>query len=88
LCSFNIGLLGIFIAATQQDNDLVSALLEIDTISWTVMNAQFADALSYRLHIAWQTIGQTKEAGSNQRFALRVTELAFPLAVGIGLFDV
>jgi hypothetical protein len=33
------------------------------------MNAQFADTLSYRLHIAWQTIGQTKDAGSNHGFA-------------------
>jgi hypothetical protein len=52
------------------------------------MNAQFADALSYRLHIAWQTVGQTKDASSNHRFASRVTELPFPLPVGISLFNV
>jgi len=58
-------LLCAFIATTQQDDKLVTALFKIDTISWAMMNTQFTDALANRFYIASQSIGQPENTGGN-----------------------
>jgi len=47
----NIGLLGGLVAAAEQDNDFFPGVLVINAVAGAVMDAQFGDALAYRLNI-------------------------------------
>ncbi|CAH1683899.1 hypothetical protein CHELA17_63730 [Chelatococcus asaccharovorans] len=47
-----------FVPAGQQHNQEVAALLEIDPVSRSLVNPQFADAFTDRLHVAWQAFSQ------------------------------
>jgi hypothetical protein len=84
----DIALLGAFIPATKQNDHLITALLEVNTIPRAMVDAQFADALPHRLYITCKVIGEPKDASSNQCLGTRITDFTLQFSVGISLFNI
>jgi hypothetical protein len=63
---FDVLLLGALVAATEKDNDGVSLLLQVNPVSGTVADSQFADPLPYWLYIAGMPETQPIETRGDQ----------------------
>ena len=55
---FDVFRLGALVAPAKQNNDCVSPFLKIDTVAWTVVDTQFADAFTNRLGVAGVPLSQ------------------------------
>ena len=61
----NVPVLRLLRSAAEQNRDMRSAPDEIDAVARAKMNTQLADAVSYRLSVAWVALGQTRNAPKN-----------------------
>src|SRR5471032_1193327 len=79
-CRPDIHGLAALIAAAQQNQHCTAPLLKIHAVARTIMDAQFADPLSDRRHVAHMSVRKTVEAGGDHRPCPLVLESRSPTA--------
>ena len=85
LCRLDVLRLRAFVPTAQQNNDGVAPLLEINAVSRAMVDAQFADALSYGFRIPRKSKGETVQAGRDQATRPLILEPCSPLPECLGL---
>ncbi|CAH1664007.1 conserved hypothetical protein [Hyphomicrobiales bacterium] len=76
-----------FVPAGQQHYQEVAALLEINPVSRSVVNPQFAYAFTYRLYVARQTFSQAHQSGCDDGSGSFVLEACLPPCKGRRLLE-
>ena len=63
-------------------------LLEINPVTWAVVNAQFTHALTHRLHITRQPMRQSRQSRGDEGPGALVPQARFSFREGLGLLQV
>jgi hypothetical protein len=80
--------LGAFVTTAQQDDDRISALLEIDAVAGAVMDTELADSSSDQLDIAEMALGETIQPREDQASGAPISESHSPFSERFSLFDI
>lgn len=82
---FDVPGLRALVATAEQDDDRVVPLLKIDAIAGAAVDAQFADPVPDRFHIADEAIGEAIQPGRDQAARPLILELGPPRAESLSL---
>lgn len=85
LCFRNIRVLRPFAATCKQQNQQVSLLLQINPITRSVIDAQFADTFANRFHISEVAQRETADADLNASPSLLIAQFTKPVGEDFGL---
>jgi len=79
-CRLDISRLGALVPTAEQNHHGIAPLGKIDAVAGAIMDAQFTDPLSDGRCVARLPIGETVQAGRDQRPCSLVLELRAPFA--------
>jgi hypothetical protein len=75
------------VAAAQKDNHGITLALEIDPVAGAMVDAQFADPVADRLHVARMSIGKAVETREDHASRPFILEPRPPFPERLGLFQ-
>ncbi|HKO19373.1 MAG TPA: hypothetical protein VJU82_10860, partial [Acidobacteriaceae bacterium] len=84
---FDIPRLRTLVAAAQQENECVSPLLEVNSVSRAVVDPQLTDTLSGWLHISRMTEGKSVETRCDQTACSLVSQPDSPFPEDLRLLQ-
>lgn len=80
---FNIGLLFAFVTTHQQQDQALTCLRVINSITWSPIDSGFTNALANGFHVPKITTGHSTDANQNSGSGLSVGQVDQPLGIRI-----
>ena len=85
LCFGNVRILRFLVASDEEENQQASHALKIDPVTWTVIDAKFADAFTAGLYVSEVAQRKAANADLDASPCILVAQLTKPIGEDFGL---